>query len=212
MVEVTEDEKNVYVKITKRVDVDLERVYNKNYFFSFGLDVLDDEDKTKKIASASELALQKTESLLKNIDLIGKIEFVISKSEKESGVQTFTSYLENLKKRSNLNPLTTFSISGVDYIILENITNDLCSCLDFIKIRGMQLIEKKKDAIYFINGRFVILSEDLIMFEDKMVSEEESVLKILSEICDITYSRGEDHFKSSIYRTLLYNKLKRLIQ
>ena len=59
-------------------------------------------------------------------------------------VQPFNSYLENIKNQSNLNPLTTFSGSGIDYIVLENITNDLCSCLDYIKAYGMMLLQKKK--------------------------------------------------------------------
>jgi hypothetical protein len=229
MVQVTEDDKNIYIKISKRIDLDLERLYDKNYFFSLGLHVVDDKDKTKKkggtkpdsivdVLDKSKNATGYSESVISKTiegayDIVSeRIEFVIEKTGKESSVQTFVSYLENLKKRSELNPLTTFFNSGVDYIVLENVTNDLCSCLDYIKIRGMQLMEKKKEMIYVINGRFIILSEEVKAFDEKMVTEEVNILKLLSEICDITYSRGEDHFKSFIYGTLLYNKLKGRIQ
>ena len=217
MVEVTEDDKNIYVKIKKRNDVDLERVYNKNYFFSLGLIIVDDKvesekkDGTKKVADNSSVIEDGLTEAVKELDFNGSIDFVIAKSDKDSKIQTFISYLENLKKRPELNPLTTFPGSGIDYIILENVTTDLCSCLDYIKNNGMQLIEKKKEMVYVINGRFIIFSEDLRIFDDKMLAEEESVLKLLSEICGITYSRGEDHFKGLIHGTHLYNVLKRRI-
>lgn len=218
MVEVTEDDKNIYVKIKKRNDVDLERIYNKNYFFSLGLIIVDDDTESakketlakKRVDTSSAIDYSLVEAV-KELDLNGSVDFVIAKSGNESRIQTFTSYLENLKKRPDLNSLATFPGSGIDYIILENITTDLCSCLDYIKINGMQLLEKKKEMVYVINGRFIILSEDLRIFDDKMVAEEESVLKLLSEICGITYSRGEDHFKGFIYGTHLYNALKRRI-
>ena len=75
----------------------------------------------------------------------------------------------------------------------------------------MQLVEKKKEMIYIINGRFLFLTEDLAMFDEEKITEEENILKLLSDICGIDYSRGEDHFKSLIYGTLLYSKLKRRI-
>lgn len=223
MVEVTEDDKNIYIKISNNGSVDLKRVYKKNYFFSLGLVIVDDEvesekkDDTKKetlakkVVDATSAIEDGLVEAVKELDFNGSIDFAIEKSDKESSIQTFTSYLENIKKQSFLNPLTTFPGSGIDYIILENITTDLCSCLEYIKINGMQLIEKKKEMVYVINGRFIVLSEDLRIFDDKMLAEEESVLSLLSEICGITYSRGEDHFKGFIYGTLLYNTLKRLI-
>lgn len=234
MVELTEDDVNIYIKITRRTGVDLERVYNKNYFFSLGIDIVEDEEKLNKkkggkndidvdTLDKSEKAIDNTASaiskkvemaselLSENMNFNAPIEFVIAKSEKESNFQNLTSYLENLKTRSDLNPLTTFSGTGVDYIILENITNDLCSCLDYIKTYGMQLVEKKKEMIYIINGRFLFLTEDLAMFDEEKITEEENILKLLSDICGISYSRGEDHFKSLIYGTLLYSKLKRRI-
>jgi hypothetical protein len=144
MVELTEDDLNIYIKISRQVGVDLERVYNKNYFFSLGLHVVENEEKTNKknggekdigvdtldksekaiddAASAiSKKVEMASEILSENMNFNAPIEFVIAKSEKDSKFQNFTSYLENLKTRSDLNPLTTFSGTGVDYIILENI-------------------------------------------------------------------------------------------
>lgn len=200
MVEVTEDDKHIYIKILKRVDIDLERIYNKNYFFSLGIEIVDDKDKMEKKDGTNTGSTTET------------IEFVILKSGKESSFKMFGSYLEYIKKQPNLNPLTTFFGSGIDYIVLENITNDLCGCSDFMKIYGMQLIEKKMEMIFVINDRFVILTENITTFDEKKVGEEESILKLLSAICGITYSRGEDHFKPFIYGTHLYDKLKKLIQ
>lgn len=203
MIEVTEDDKNIYVKILNREDANLEKVYNKNYFFTLGLIVVDEELKNDKNKT------EKTD-VLENFTEGAKIIFIIEKTLKTSSLISFISYLDEIKKNPNSNPLTTFT-SGIDYNILENITNDICSCLDYIKLNGMQLLEKKKEEIYVINGRFIILTEGIALFDEKNVSNDESVLKIFSEICEINYSRGEDHFKPFIYGTFLYNKLKSLI-
>jgi hypothetical protein len=170
-----------------------------------GLDVVVDEDfkiDNKKVENTDVLNKFTEGSYLK---------FIIEKKLKESSLMSFTSYLDELKKNPLQNPLTVFFESGVDYIVLENITNDLYSCLEFIKSHGTQLIEKKKNQIYVINGRFVILTEEIVLFDEKNVPNEESILKLLSEICGINYVRGEDHFKSFIYGTFLYNKLKSFI-
>jgi hypothetical protein len=62
-----------------------------------------------------------------------------------------------------------------------------------------KLVEKKKEQIYVINGRFIIITEDIVVFDEKNIPNEESALKLLSEICGINYVRGEDHFKPFIY-------------
>jgi hypothetical protein len=195
MVEVREDDTQIYIKILNRGDANLEKVYNKNYFFSLGLHVVDEESKDDILDTFTEGS---------------NISFIIEKNTKDARTMPFISYLDEIKKTPNANPLTIFA-SGIDYNILESITNDVCSCMEYIKLNGMQLLEKKKEQIYIINGRFIILTEEVILFDDKNVSNEESILKILSEICGINYSRGEDHFKPFIYGTFLYNKLKSLI-
>jgi hypothetical protein len=203
MVEVREDDNRIYVKMLNRGDANLEKVYNKNYFFSLGLHVVDEESKDDKDPN-------------KNYDVLdaftegSNISFTIEKNKKDNKTMPFMSYLDEITKTPNANPLTNFT-SGIDYNILESITNDLCSCVEYIKLNGMQLVEKKKEQIYVINGRFIILTEEVILFDDKNVPNEESILKILSEICGINYARGEDHFKPFIYGTFLYNKLKSLI-
>ena len=195
MVEVREDDTQIYIKILNRGDANLEKVYNKNYFFSLGLHVVDEESKDDILDTFTEGS---------------NISFIIEKNTKDARTMPFISYLDEIKKTPNLNPLTVFE-SGIDYNILESITNDVCSCLEYIKLNGMQLIEKKKEQIYVVNGRFIILTEDIVLFDEKNVPNEESILKILSEICGINYARGEDHFKPFIYGTFLYNKLKSLI-
>jgi len=227
MVDITEDDKNIYIKINKNGNLD--RIYNKNYFFSLGLDVIEKKqggiEKTGNIQSIldkSETAIDKTGSAitkkaeeinetLKQFDYSEKLEFIIEKSSHESGFKTLSNYLETIKASPILNPLTVFFQTGIDYIILDNLTNDICSCLDYIKRYGFQLIEKKKEDVYLINGRFLIITEDLILFDEKKITEEESVLRLLSEISGINYVRGEDHFKTLINGTHLYAKLKSLI-
>ena len=204
MVEVTEDDKRIYIKILNNGLTNLETVYNNNYFLSLGLDVVVDEySKLDKNTEKNDVLNKFTEE--------SYLKFIIEKTLKESSLMSFTSYLDELKKNPLQNPLTVFFESGIDYIVLENITNDLYSCLEFIKNKGTQLIDKKKEDIYVINGRFVILTENIVLFDEKNVPNEESVLKLLSEICGINYVRGEDHFKPFIYGTFLYNKLKILI-
>lgn len=203
MVEVREDDNRIYIKMLNRGDTNLEKVYNKNYFFSLGLHVVDEESKDDKNTN-------KNSDVLETFTEGSYIHFIIEKTTKNATTIPFVSYLDEIKKTPNLNPLTVFE-SGIDYNILESITNDVCSCLEYIKLKGMQLIEKKKEQIYVINGRFIILTEDVVLFDEKNIPNEESILKILSEICGINYSRGEDHFKLFIYGTFLYNKLKSLI-
>jgi len=202
MVEIKEDDKRIYITMLNRETTNLENIYNKNYLFSLGLDMIDEDE--EKSNNKSE------DGILDNFTEGSTIKFVIKKTAKERSFLTFTSYLDDIKKSPNLNPLTVFE-SGIDYISLENITNDLCSCLEFIKLHGMQLIEKKKEQIYVINGRFIILTEDLVLFDEKNAANEENILKILTEICGIEYARDEDHFKPFIYGTFLYNTLKKLI-
>jgi len=240
MVEVTEDDKNIYIKMSKRADVDLERVYNKNYFFSLGIDLIEPEKKggekkgkfvetldksekaiddtgsaiSKNVGTVAETILTKTESFLErsgDFNLNGTLEFTIEKTGSESHVKTLISYLEMLKTSSELNPLTTFVGTAIDYLILENLTNDLSSCVEYVKAYGMQLLKKNKDMVYVINGRFLFLTEEIIIFDEKLETEEESLLKLLSEVCSIDYVRGEDHFKNIIYGTHLYFKLKSLL-
>jgi hypothetical protein len=237
MVEITEDDKHIYIKINKRVNLD--RIYNKNYFFSLGIDIVEPEIKkggkkdnfievldnsekaiddtgsaiTKRVNSVVENLNKKVEPFIDEstiLTLQDKLEFVIEKSGPESGFKTLNSYLEALKTSKDLNPLTTFTSSGLDYLILENLTNDLCSCIDYIKNYGMQLLKKKKDDVYLINGRFLFLTEEIEVFNEKMETEEESLLKLISELCSINYVRGEDQFKNYIYGTFLYRKLKTL--
>jgi hypothetical protein len=201
MVEITEDDTRIYIKMLNRGNTNLETVYNNNYFFSLGIEVVDEKTKNDN----------ENADVLENFTEGAKIIFIIEKTLKESSLISFASYLDELKKNPLQNPLTVFFESGIDYVVLENITNDVCSCLDYIKLNGMQLIEKKKEQIYVINGRFIVLTEDVTLFDEKNIPNEESILKLLSEICGINYVRGEDHFKSFIYGTFLYNKLKKLI-
>lgn len=201
MVEVTEDDKRIYIKMLNSGTTNLETVYNNDYFFSLGIELVDEKSKNDN----------KKSDVLENFTEGAKMNFIIEKTLKESSLMSFTSYLDELKKNPLQNSLTVFFESGVDYIVLESITNDLYSCLEFIKTHGAQLVEKKKEYVYVINGRFVILTEEIVLFDEKNIPNEESILKLLSEICGINYVRGEDHFKPFIYGTFLYNKLKNII-
>jgi len=226
MVEVKEDEKRIYIKLIKNENV--ERVYNNNYFFSLGIDVVQDKKKSGKkdeepvldkavdddASSMSKRISSVAENIVEgisNIELGPKLEFIIEKSGSEPGIKTLDSYLETVKTTTNMNPLSTFPGSNVDYILLENLTNDLHSCCKYIKAEGMQLMKKMKEDVYIVNGRFLFLTEEIVAFDEKNITDEENLLKLLSEVAGINYVKGEDHFKGFIYGTFLYNKLKHLI-
>ena len=130
----------------------------------------------------------------------------IKTKEGEIPLQKFTDYLATASKRQNT--VATFYASGLDYISLNNIVNDLTSCLNYFKSKGYRLIEKKREDIYVINGRFLFLSEALLdaRFHQE---EEQHILNLISEICGKKYTRDEPLFLE-IKGTMLHKSLSDL--
>lgn len=130
------------------------------------------------------------------------------KSVKTTGeVHRLDQYLEATAKKNKA--ITMFSNTGVDYILLNNIVNDLLTCLNYFKSKGFRLIEKKKEMIYVIDGRFLFLTETLVDGTFHQESEE-NILKLICELCGKVYTAGEPVF-AEIKGTMLHKILSQLV-
>jgi hypothetical protein len=120
-------------------------------------------------------------------------------------LQTFSTYLANLAKQPK--KISTFSNSGLGYIELMNIVNDLVSCVNFFRSKGLRLLEKKRDFIYVIHGRFVFITDELKVASQE--GDEQNILDLICEICDKKYTRDEPLFME-IKGTMLHKILSEL--
>ena len=141
-----------------------------------------------------------------------KSEFTPAKDgvliEENSGtvpLQNFPTYLANLAKQPN--KISTFSNSGLGYIELMNIVNDLVSCVNFFRSKGFKLLEKKREFIYVIHGRFVFITDELKAV--KQEGDEQNILNLICEICGKKYTRDEPLFME-IKGTMLHKILSEL--
>ena len=225
MVEVTETDNTIIIKLKKRSDLKLDYVYNVSFFYSLGLDVVSSPEEIKggglkDVLDKSENAIDQTANFIeKKGDVLKSlfqssssqnneyIEFVLKKNGTNPSSQRFDRFLQ--EKMGISTRADTFLNSGIDCVTLENITNDLCGCLDIFRNSGYRISKKMREMIYVINGRFLFLTEDIEDPRFHENEEEENILKLLTEICGKDYVRGEERFME-IRGTMLYKRLTEL--
>jgi hypothetical protein len=234
MVEIKVDDKKIYIKMNGDGSVDLENIYNSKFFYTFGIKMVERKQGgavKPKIEDTAVATVRKIEDNVEDV-VHGVLSNPINPNEqpdvepepklkpisieivleREGKYDTFNNYIDALNKNKTLNPLSTFKGTGMDCITLEHITDDLSICLDYFKSNGAQMLIKKKEDIFFINGRFVFLCGSLSKYDKKNLPNEESVIKILDEICGFEYVKGEDYFQGLISGTFLYNKIENLLK
>jgi len=226
MVEVKEIDNAIQIKIKKNSSVNIEYVYNNNYFYSIGLDVIDIKkggEILKNTLDKSEKAFDDTANIVfKTVGNIVKpltdqiksnddfLIFNIKKSEDSNFyLKTFDEYLNEIKSLPQLNPLAVFPGTGIDVVKLDNIVTDIMSCLDYINTYGFCLLQKTHADIFVINDRFVILTDNLTKIDE--TQEEQNALEFFTLLCGMKYERGEFLFPRFIKDTIVCKKLESLI-